>query len=69
MISRYLELGFRILKQIGEHNADYSRNCEAIVQNCSAAYHHTCHHQTMVYADYFFIEGLYKLAGTGFRMW
>lgn len=65
----YVRAAVKILKAIAETRADWSENCDAIVQNCSGAYHDKRHHFTMVYADYFFIEALYKLAGTGVLLW
>lgn len=65
----YLETAYKIIRTIAEKRADYTRECEAIVQNCSASYHNKIHHETMVYADYFYIEALYKLTGSGFMMW
>ena len=65
----YLETAYKIISTIAEKRANYTRDCEAIVQNCSASYHNKIHHETMVYADYFYIEALYKLTGSGFMMW
>ncbi|MDO5424372.1 MAG: glycoside hydrolase family 88 protein [Eubacteriales bacterium] len=65
----YIDAAMRILKAIGETRADWSRGCDAIVQNCSAAYHNPVHHITMSYADYYFIEALYKVTGKGTFMW
>ncbi len=65
----YVDAAVKILKNIAENRADWSESCDAIVQNCSSAYHVNKHHQTMVYADYYFIEALYKLAGDSFFMW
>ena len=65
----YLRPAVKILKAITETRADWSCNCDAIVQNCSAAYHDSRHHFTMVYADYFYIEAIYKLNNTGILMW
>ncbi len=59
----------KILKAIAETRADWSENCDAVVQNCTAAYHDEKHHFPMVYADYFFIEALYKLAGGENLIW
>lgn len=59
----------RILKAIADTRADWTGNCDAIVRNCSGAYHADRHHFTMVYADYYFLEALYKLAGAGIHMW
>lgn len=65
----YQRAAVKILKAIDETRADYSKNCDAIVQNCSAAYHNPAHHFTMSYADYYFIEAIYKLKGTGELLW
>lgn len=65
----YIRAAVKILKAIVDTRADWGENCDAIVQNCSAAYHSNPHHITMVYADYFFIEALYKLAGEGISIW
>lgn len=68
--SNYRRMAVKILKTIDESRADWSRNCDAIVQNCSGAYHDTLsHHITMTYADYFFIEAIYKICGTDFFVW
>jgi unsaturated chondroitin disaccharide hydrolase len=65
----YLETGKKILKAIAEERCDYSLDCDAFVQNCSASYHSKDHNMTMNYADYFFIEGLQKLADIGSFYW
>ncbi len=65
----YRDCAVRILKAIADTRADWSEGCDAIVQNCSASWHDSRHHFTMVYADYFLIEALYRLAGTDVRMW
>lgn len=65
----YRRAAFRILKTIEEKRADWSEDCDAIVQNCSAAYHNPDHHCTMSYADYYFIEAVYKLKQTGIFLW
>ncbi|MCR4757180.1 MAG: glycoside hydrolase family 88 protein [Butyrivibrio sp.] len=67
--TKYLDIAFKIIKTIAEKRADYSKSCEAIVQNCSASYFNKKHHETMVYADYFYIETLYKLTGSAYFMW
>lgn len=65
----YRKAAVKILKATEENRADWSRDCDAIVQNCSAAYHNCAHHTTMSYADYFFIEAMYKLKGADFKLW
>lgn len=65
----YERAAVKILKAIDETRADYSTECDAIVQNCTVAYHDKKHHVTMNYADYYFMEALYKLTRTGILMW
>lgn len=65
----YRNAAVKILRAIAETRADWSKNCDAIVQNCSASYHNEKHHMTMNYADYYFMEAIYKLAGTGTLLW
>ncbi len=65
----YLHPAVKILRTITETRADWNKDCDAIVQNCSAAYHDSRHHFTMVYADYFYIEAIYKLDHTGILLW
>ena len=66
----YEAAAVKILKTISLRRADWSRGCDAIVQNCTGAYHNKeSIHITMVYADYFFMEAIYKLAGKKFFLW
>lgn len=65
----YLRPAVKLLKTITDTRVEWSRNCDAIVQNCSASYHDGGHHITMVYADYFYIEAIYKLNGIGGLLW
>lgn len=65
----YVRSAVKILKAIDETRADWGRDCDAIVQNCTGAYHSPDHHFTMSYSDYFFIEAIYKLKGTGILLW
>lgn len=66
---KYENAAVKILRAIAGNRADWTENCDAIVQNCTGAYHSPENHFTMVYADYYFIEGLYKLAGIGRLLW
>lgn len=66
---KYLQAAWKILNTIYEKRADFSHGCDAIVQNCSAAYHDKVHHFPMSYGDYYFIESVYKLKGIGMFMW
>jgi len=66
----YENAAVKILKAIYDLRTDFSQECDAIVQNCSAAYHdEPGRHITMVYADYFFIEAIQKLKNIGISLW
>lgn len=65
----YLRAALKILKTIDEKRADWSKSCDAIVQNCSASYHSEEHHINMSYADYYFMEAIYKVKGIGILVW
>ena len=65
----YTRAAVKILRAIVETRADWTENCDAIVQNCTAAYYDGKPHFPMVYADYFLIEALYKLTGTENLIW
>lgn len=67
--SLYRDAAVRILQAIDGKRADWTENCDAIVQNCSPSYHNKVHHITMSYADYYFIEAVYRLKGIGKHMW
>ncbi len=61
---KYRKPAFKILDTLYRQRCDFSHSCDAIVKNCTGAYHSAIHHQTMVYADYYFIEAVYRLKGT-----
>ncbi|MCR4618694.1 MAG: glycoside hydrolase family 88 protein [Lachnospiraceae bacterium] len=65
----YLSTAVNILKALDENRNDYSEKTDAIVTGCSAAYHSNQHNITMNYADYFFIEAIWKLTDTTTETW
>lgn len=65
----YLRASVKLLQAIDFTRADWSRECDSIVLNCTGAYHSKEHHFTMVYADFFFIEAILKLRGNDIFMW
>lgn len=66
---KYCAAAVKLIRTIAEQRADYSHQCDAIVLNCSASYHDTKHHFTMNYADYFFMETLYRLLDQTAFLW
>lgn len=68
--SLYLDGALKILKGLYENRSDFSTNCDAIIKNCTSAYHEKQGvHINMVYADYFFIEAILKLNGIEIPTW
>ena len=66
---RYQQSAWRIADVLYRQRTDWTHNCDAIVQNCTAAYHDEKHHFPMSYADYYFIEAVYKMAGKNYTPW
>ncbi len=66
---KYRLVAVELLRSITELRADFTHGCDAIVQECAAAYHGNGHHMTMTYADFYYMEAIWKLNGTGIFMW
>lgn len=65
----YINAAIKILKTLDEKRCNWGNDCDAIVSNCSASYHSKEHHFTMIYADYFFIEAIFKLKENDVFLW
>ena len=65
----YRKAAIRLLRTISEKRACWGKESDAIVMNCSSAYHNGDHHIAMVYGDYFFIEAILKLADEDIMFW
>lgn len=66
---RYEAAAAKILKTITDTRSNFNQDCDAIVQNCTAAYHDKVHHITMVYADFYYTEALMRMLGEGIDVW
>jgi unsaturated chondroitin disaccharide hydrolase len=65
----YRSAALRLLDALVEQRCDWSADTDCILTHCCSAYHDKEHDVQLVYADYFFIEALYKLAGGDYFMW
>ena len=65
----YAAAAFRILSTVEKAHADWSEDFPAILTHCTGAYHSKDHHIAMVYADYFFVEAVLRLAGKLHLRW
>lgn len=65
----YLGAALKLLKVLDEHRTDWSKDCDCILKNGSAAYHANEYHQNIIYGDYYFIEAIFKLKGNDLYLW
>lgn len=66
---KYRNSALLLLQTLVRDRSDFTQKRDAILTNCSASYHEKTHHIAMVYGDYFFVEAICKLNGTGRFMW
>lgn len=65
----YLRPAVKMLEAVTDKYADWSDDTDNIVTHSSARYFEDKHHYAIIYADFFFIEAISKLAGTSELMW
>ncbi len=53
----------QMLHALSDHHASWGEESPAILQHCTGAYHGKDHEIPMIYGDYYFLEGLIRLAG------
>lgn len=66
----YLETAMKMLKALDKDRSDYSPDTDNILQKCTGSYHGTKDREIgFVYADYYYIEALLKIAGKAIEIW
>lgn len=65
----YRNAALKLLKTIVSSRTDWSKNQDNIILNSSASYRELTHQYAIVYADYFFIEAIFKLDGSDAKIW
>lgn len=66
----YYDNAARIIKEVGTHAADWNHNKDGIIGYGTGAYHdESSHHVSLIYSDYYYLEGLLRLAGKYKNMW
>lgn len=61
---KYKDAAISMLAALDKRHCNYDKDCDAILSRCSGAYHSPeSHHIYMVYADYYYMEALYKITG------
>ena len=64
----YMEAAMRLLYTL-DATADWDPGTDGILRDCSGAYHRPRHNYNLVYGDYYFLEAVLKLKGTGVWLW
>lgn len=64
----YLKAALKMLKALEEKRCNWTEKSDCIVENCSEAYH-SRKHMNIIYADYFFMEAIFKLKGKDLLLW
>ncbi len=65
----YRQAALKLLRTLVEDGIDWDPTHDALVMHCSAEYHEQRHEYPIIYADYFLIEALMKVAGIAFQVW
>lgn len=65
----YRNAAVRMLKALTDHHCDWTKENDAVLTHCSGSYGEETHHYGLVYADYYFLEAMYRLAQKGFFIW
>lgn len=64
----YLNAAIQLLKALEHHFVDWSVKTDFILNNATGSYEKD-HHVNLIYADYFFVEAIYKLKGNELSFW
>ncbi|MDY3917437.1 MAG: glycoside hydrolase family 88 protein [Candidatus Limivivens sp.] len=65
----YYRAAIKLLKALYENHCDFTGDNDCILQKCTGAYHDQNHEYNIIYGDFFFMEALWKLKGSGIFMW
>ena len=66
---KFTNAAVRMLKALTEKRCDFTLETDNIVNYCTASYHASEHHFSIIYGDFFFMEAMFKLNGSDFIVW
>lgn len=66
---KHQQAAIKLLKALDEKRCDYSDTRDNFLTHCTEAYHNPTHHIALIYADYFYLEALFKLKGNDVLLW
>lgn len=66
---KYQKAAEKMLRAIDEKSCNYDEAVDYLVERCSQAYHEDTHNFPIVYADYYYMEAIWKLTGEEIFLW
>ena len=64
----YRRAALKLLRALYENHCDFTEDNDCILMKCTGAYHDERHEYPIIYGDFFFMEALFKLKGSGIFM-
>lgn len=65
----YMKSALKILKALEANRVDWGTSYDCLLTHCTGSYHGEARHIAMIYADYYFVEAMYKLKGDDLYIW
>lgn len=65
----YLDAGEKLLKVLSEKRCNWDKDTDNLLEKCTAAFNDKEHEFSIIYGDYYFIEGIMKLTGEELFIW
>lgn len=65
----YYGTAIKLLRTLEEKRCNWTKDCDNIVEKCTAAFHDKEHEFAIIYGDYFFIEAIFKLTEEELFIW
>ena len=69
LAKKYRMVALELLDFLCHNRLSLDENVDYLLWNCADCYHSQQEQMTLIYADYFLIEALWKLLGKGIRIW
>ena len=58
-----------LLRTLDEKRCCWDPEKDYLLEKCTSAYHDAEHEFSLIYGDYYFLEGILKLTGSEFFLW
>lgn len=66
---KYKAAAITLLKTLAEKRCNWDLDCDHLLEKCTAAYHDETHEFAIIYGDYYFIEGIWRLLDKALFIW